>query len=388
MVETKSVIGNSKKILVVDDMKINFLVLRKMLLTQGYEAYYEEHTKNVLREVKEKKPMAVLLDFEMPEMSGPELCRQLKSHPGTADVPVIIITAGSKEAMIEEAFDSGADDYILKPVREKELFSRLHKIWISKELQNKLSRQLEEQAMLTRILSHDISNLATIMTSGAHLLYSKICKAGVADEVEYAKYHQKIVTASERLYSLISSVREIQALDDGKISLKLMPTDLAKIVEECVEGFRERIEKKGINVDVLCDQGITVIAEETSLSISIFNNILSNAIKFTRSGGLIKIHVATIDDFVKVEISDTGIGMPADLLSKVFSRIEKVSRLGTEKEKGTGFGMPIIKRYMELYGGSIQIKSKPVEEFPLDSGTQVTLFFVKSEMNQPERLSS
>ena len=115
----------NKKILVVDDMKVNYLALAKILKPYDILLEFEQNPKNALAVAKEFKPNVILLDFEMPEMTGPEVCRVMRQDPDTKDTPVLFITSQTGEAELSAAFDSGADDYILKPAREKELVSRL-----------------------------------------------------------------------------------------------------------------------------------------------------------------------------------------------------------------------------------------------------------------------
>ena len=156
--------------------------------------------------------------------------------------------------------------------------------------------------------------------------------------------------------------------------LDLVPVPLGAIFEECRDVFAERLAQKTITLEVDLEPGLSVMAEPVSLSNSVINNLVSNAIKFSYPKGKVTLKAHKNGDRILVEVRDQGMGMNEDLLSKVFLKTEKTSRPGTSLEKGTGFGMPIVKRYLELYGGSIQIQSTPRENSE-SSGTLVRLSF-------------
>ncbi len=360
----------NKKILVVDDMKVNYLALAKILKPYDILLEFEQNPKNALAVAKEFKPNVILLDFEMPEMTGPEVCRVIRQDPDMKDTPVLFITSQTGETELSAAFDSGADDYILKPAREKELVSRLSRSLQTVDLQEKLRTQFEDQTMLTRILSHDINNMLMIL-QGSVMKLSR-----VIEDRETPK--NKALETIQRITDLIKNVRTLQSLDDQKLVPDLQVVTLMDVFRDCKTTLNDTIHQKEIEILFDCMPEMKIIAEPSALLNSVINNVVSNAIKFSYKKGKILIHAVESGDSIEVKVRDHGMGMNEELRLKLFSKTEKTTRLGTLNEKGTGFGMPIVRKYMQLFGGNIEIKSKSIEEFPNESGTEITLKFKKA----------
>lgn len=382
------------KILIVDDMKVNFLIIEKILqgkelLGHGFVCVFEIDSYKVQEACLREKPDLILLDFDMPGLKGPEVCTRVKAEPSTKDIPVLFVTAHTDEAKLAEAFSAGGDDYVLKPVKEKELLSRMSRTFENINLREKLQDQFEDQATLTRILSHDIKNLMTLAQSGIDMMSTLGPAVGSEDRVFFDKGFNYASTAITRIGALVSNVLELQSLDDQKLKLNLMPVSLYKVLEESKLIFSDKLKEKQITLEVTCDLNVVVLADPSSLATSVINNLISNAIKFSNKESKIMIQAAGVGSFVRVVIRDYGIGMRADLLSKVFSKTEQTSRPGTMQEKGTGFGMPIVKKYMELYGGQIQLQSRSIDESPNDSGTAAILDFKSAQgMSLPNKASA
>ena len=110
-------------------------------------------------------------------------------------------------------------------------------------------------------------------------------------------------------------------------------------------------------------------------STTVINNVVSNAIKFSRPKSEITVQSQALDKFTVISVSDEGIGIPKAILDSLFAMNKSTSRPGTKGEKGTGFGMPLVKKYMELFGGDIIVDSKCQEDFPQDSGKTIKLKF-------------
>jgi PAS domain S-box-containing protein len=243
------------------------------------------------------------------------------------------------------------------------------------DLKEKIQNQFEEQVGLTRVISHDISNyLNVIQFSIANIANYFDENGGETHIIEY-KNIERSLRAVERIKSLIKNIRELQSIDDEKIRLKLEPLNLGQTLDLCLEVFIEVLNKKSIQVEVDCPKHIEILAEKNSLSMSVINNIISNAIKFSKVNSIISITCKTKDNLVEFVCEDRGIGMDNELLKNIFSKNIKTTRPGTQNEMGTGFGMPLVKRYIEFYGGSIHIESRSDQHYPEESGTKVLVHF-------------
>ena len=139
--------------------------------------------------------------------------------------------------------------------------------------------------------------------------------------------------------------------------------------------FRSRFEEKNITfISAETDIEKMIAVDPTPFSNIIINNIISNAIKFTPDNGKISVKTSEIDeDWISLEISDSGIGIPPSILENLFDPQVATTRQGTAGEVGTGFGMPLVKTYMNYFGGDVKVNTKDQEEFPNDHGTTFSL---------------
>jgi signal transduction histidine kinase len=229
---------------------------------------------------------------------------------------------------------------------------------------------------LVRILCHDFSNpLTVVMTS------TSIARRN-PETANHAKLWDRVDRAGKTFKELIDSVRHMESINSGKYSPKLVPVDLLKVIDHSLFIFEEKLKAKNIRIATTSntdEESIFVSAEKTGLSNSIFNNIISNAIKFSRRDSQIEINTEINKDKIDISITDHGIGMPEELIGKVFNPYASTSRLGTENEQGTGFGMPLVKRLTILYGGTIKITSNEQTENSTNHGTTITL-----SLNKPQ----
>jgi signal transduction histidine kinase len=220
-----------------------------------------------------------------------------------------------------------------------------------------------------RVLTHDLANpLAIIQGSLRQLLQQK-------DPV-VLKNAQRIERASSQMKGLIDNIRTIQALQSGKLEIKPTSVSLRQAVDNAIFTVSELSEKKNVPVQVIdFSQDLNILADPSSLSHEVLSNLLSNAIKFTEPGETISITVEALENHLLLHIQDRGIGIPPDLLERIFDENASTSREGTAGEKGTGFGMPLVKAFMEAYGGQIFIISKTKQSGQLNHGTKITLQF-------------
>ena len=173
---------------------------------------------------------------------------------------------------------------------------------------------------------------------------------------------------------ILERVREGQALKDGKISVNLTTCRADEVVDELVEIMLLRLNQKDISVEHTTSGSITLTTDIAILRDHVLGNILTNAIKFSSHGST--IHISTrgeADGSTVIAIRDHGIGIPLDILTKIFDPQTCTTRQGTEGEMGTGFGMPLVKRYADLLEAKIQITSKVINENPQDHGTTVEI---------------
>jgi signal transduction histidine kinase len=172
---------------------------------------------------------------------------------------------------------------------------------------------------------------------------------------------KKITRSGKQLQDMIESILDFSLAGNRPEDVKMIPLNLVDILDACISNVAASAEAKQITIDYP-DFGIMPILTGHINALSrVFNNLLSNAVKFTPEGGQITLACIhnTAENCLAVSISDTGIGIPEEILPGIFDRYSKSSRKGTHGEKSTGLGLFITRQLVELHGGTITVNSRP-----------------------------
>lgn len=256
------------------------------------------------------------------------------------------------------------------------------------EVEKKLAQKLEENTTLIRVLSHDISNPLAVIQLAAKQLDGPPSEAQTA---RIAKARERILRQTENALSILTQVRDLQAIASGKKELQLSSTHLGEAVSCTLNVLQDKIDAKSLKVHFDFQQSEEfVMAEPIALTHQILSNVISNAIKFSPLGGNIWIECRNLEDGVELVIEDQGPGIEDALLESIFSPSAATSHRGAAGEVGTGFGMPIVKAFMERFGGSIQIRSSKQSGVKMrsPSGTAIVLSFQQATQGAPQKQSA
>ncbi len=347
-------------ILIVDDTMANIQVLGSILRRNGCQVAVANNGKDAIMAAQKDKPDLILMDVMMPIMDGFTAAKILKNSNDTKHIPIIFLTAKVGADDIVEGFESGGEDYLTKPFNTKELLIRVKNQIELKKAREKIDRQNTERKELLHILCHDLEN-----SYGGVIGIANISETSE----EFFDLRPRIIETMQNSLDIINLVRKMRALEDKKEIIQLSSVNLLSAITYSRSLLTKRIEEKGVILDVDISPNINVVAEETSLINSIFNNLLTNAIKFSYSGGNIAIKAKKVGDKVVIKVTDQGIGLPRVILDELFDVNKNTHRQGTEGEVGTGYGMALVKKFITIYGGEISVTSQGEKEFPDDHWT-------------------
>lgn len=301
----------------------------------------------------------VLLDVTMPGMDGFEVCRRLRERPEMREVPIIFVTARAGIGDVVNGLESGANDYLAVPLCPEELRARVRSHLLIREQLREGATQNRKLRDLLQIVSHDVANLFSVLQLTTDLL-------GRSDTVP-ERYMPMLTTAVRNGIGLTNMVRELRRVDDKGLTLGVVRLDEA--VAEAVLLAKERAAAKGLRIRAEIAP-ICVRAERCSLTNSVVANLLSNAIKFSRPGGLIDLSAERAADFAVLLVRDNGVGMDRHALEHLFDYGRSHSRAGTHGERGVGFGMPLMLKFVLNYGGRVEVRSQPEGAGNGPSGTE------------------
>ncbi|MBF0315064.1 MAG: hybrid sensor histidine kinase/response regulator [Oligoflexia bacterium] len=376
------------RVYIVDDMKVNIMILEKALAKDQYDVFSFTDPVEALSMMEEILPDVFLLDVEMDKLNGFDFCSRIRQHPILKDAPVIFITSLDDTESLERALAVGGTEFLNKDVNPYELKLRinniLHLCFLTKELKeqsNLLAQKSDSYRVLVRLLCHDIANPLTMQ----NLYLEKMMNTPhYHTEGSIKKAIDSINKSQMQIISIIEHVRQISAMEDGKFVLNLSPVKIAEIFDEVAFTFESSLQNKNVELKFSnqCPQDLCVMVEKTSFTHQVIANLISNALKFSFPGRKINVDCSLGSgnsneqkDRVIITVADSGIGIPKKMIEDLFKAHVKTTRVGTGKEKGTGFGLPLVKNYLEKYGGTIRVDSKSQEDGYEESvcGTTFTL---------------
>jgi signal transduction histidine kinase len=241
----------------------------------------------------------------------------------------------------------------------KNFYNAIHRLQVSVAEKEKLlsekSEFLEKDNLLLRVISHDVSNTLTVIQ--ASLLRLK--RDDQITSERKIELMEKIFATIKIATGVLHHVKEIKALEAGKMCLILEPTTIQEVFGVAQTIFEDRLIAKDVKISLEdLSNGETFLCHKSSFSNSVFNNFISNAIKFSPRGTEIKIKAYLENDIYRITISDQGIGIPEEIANNLFDIGKATSRTGTDGESGTGFGMNLAKTYMEQYKAELRFSTQ------------------------------
>ena len=395
-------------ILVVDDHVENLIALEAILEPLNVEIDRATSGEEALRRLLSKEYACIVLDVQMPGMNGFETARFIKSRERTRHLPIIFLTAISKEERyVFQGYAVGAVDYLFKPFEPEILRS---KVAVFVELSRKTnqlelqSRQLRDAERRTLELRH-AAQLAEAEAHNAEQLHvvneqlraaneklrarqAELERAMGARSRFYASMSHELRTpinavlgyttlmldqiygplttrqadslrrvekAAKHLLELVNDVLDLSKIEAGRIELQVEPVAFPALIEDLFVSVRPLADENGTELSCQHDGEAHTIATDPRRVRQIVLNLLSNAIKFG-SGKPVQVSSARLDDGgIEILVRDHGIGIAPEHRNRIFEEFVQIARTD---EQGTGLGLPISRRLAEFLGGSLTVESE------------------------------
>lgn len=348
-------------ILIVDDRKENLLATEAVLRPLDASIFKAISGNEALALILRHKFAVVLLDVQMPEMDGFETAMLMQEHESMRGVPIIFVTAISKEERYAtQAAEIGAVDYIFKPINSEILKSKVKvylDIYVQREQILKLNRGLrqsnEELERFAYICSHDMQEPVRMMNFYASMLDEQY--GAVLDE-NGRRYLHAMTDNAHHMRRMILDILAFSRV--GREEVELEKVDPNQIVKEILTEFEADIAQK--KAEVICDLLPELETSPTLIRV-LFQNLIGNALKFQNgeSAPEIVIHAQASEGSWQFSIKDNGIGISPSFHEKVFTIFQRLHR--REEYPGTGIGLSTCKKFIELCGGAIWFESAPGE---------------------------
>ncbi len=342
-------------ILIVDDTPKNLQVLGKTLHEIGYNIAVANSGNQAIDSIEKEKPDLILLDIQMPEMDGFEVCRRLKQNEETKDIPIIFLTAVTESSKIIEGFELGAVDYITKPFNSSELSVRVATHLEIKQSRERLHELNATKDKFFKIIAHDLRNPFTGIIGLSENIERILTTTQTVGIDKILKYTQIIHSSAISAESLLENLLEWAKSQSGRLDIHPKIISIDQIFNKNIELMKGMALKKEIEIEK--QETVDEAFADELLVNTIIRNLLSNALKFTEKGGKVYLSSKQKGDWIEISIQDTGIGIDPKNIGKIFRIDSKFTNLGTDKEKGTGLGLLLCKEFVEKQGGNIWVSS-------------------------------
>ncbi|KGJ88712.1 hybrid sensor histidine kinase/response regulator [Thalassotalea sp. ND16A] len=328
-------------ILVVDDEPGN-IDLASALLRDNYKVKAATNGKVALK-IAQADPNIdlILLDIMMPEMDGFEVCKQLQSSPSTKSIPVIFLTAKTEVADITRGFTLGAVDYITKPLQPEILKARVNTHITLRESQIALKNQVEtliENAKLRddieKLTHHDLKGPLGVILFELPKIADKVVARSIEESIN-------------NVLNMVNNTLDVFKIESGTYPLNPDMVDINHLVDRAIKSVSRLTKKKGINFHIESEHAATYMNGEKLLCLSIFNNLIKNAVEASPDNGNIYISLSEKNDKVEFKLKNTG-AIPAELRTSLFEKFSSSNHL-----RGSGLGAYSAKLMTEAQQGEI-----------------------------------
>ena len=325
--------------------------------------------------IEQENPDILLLDNKLPGMQGIDVLQNIKEKK--YDIMVAMITSYASLEVAIKATGYGANDFIPKPFTPQELKASVDNL--TKQLfLKRISRKLRKEGRKIRfqflsVLSHELKAPLNAIEGYLRMMQER---EGGNDIEAYDKIIEKSMNRIHGMRNLIMDCLDFTRIRFEKQKDKIKETDLAKIARACINTIQPYAIQKNVSIFMHADEAVILEVDPEDFEI-IFNNLISNAVKYNKENGRVDVTIKMEEKNVRIIVADTGIGITEDDIPKLFREFVRLKNDKTKNISGSGLGLSIIKRVIELYDGSIKIKSK------LNEGSS---FIIKIPKNTRHRL--
>ena len=359
--------GERLRVLIVDDEEGIRLgvarVLEKFVASFpdiAAEISYDVETaasgEDAVERLRDSPPDILLLDLKLPGIGGLDVLREARN----LDPPVltVMVTAYASVTTAVEATRGGTFDFLPKPFTPNEIKAVVRRatrdLILSRQAKKLAADQRRTRFELIRVLVHELK-----APLGAVEGYLTSMLDGVVNDEETRRH---VVTRSiariQGMRQLILDLLDVTRLEAGMKARDFSTVQLAELARECMDALRPQAEAKHVTMEIAAAPTLELVAVRAEIEI-VLNNLLTNAIKYNREGGSVRVSLRRHDDVFEISVHDTGFGLSREDAAKLFNDFVRIKNAKTRGIEGSGLGLATVKRIAGLYHGDATVSSAP-----------------------------
>jgi signal transduction histidine kinase len=361
-------------VLVVSDREADRCLISQMLRSSVFDVLEATDGSTALARAREA-PDAIVLDVQLPDVSGHEVCRRLKAAPETEAIPVLLTwaahTAGEKRV---EGLEAGADGYLVQPFEASELSATLRallRIRAAERDAKRLARDLAEAVKIRddfmSIASHELKTPLTSLGLQLDGIARLLRGREHGGESTLRRKLASAIRQTDRLGVLIDDLLAVSAISQGRFVLEPAEADLEHVVQEVVDGFQEEAARANSTLTFRSSGPLPLRIDAQRIG-RVVQNLVSNALKYGCERP-VEVTLGRANDQATVTVRDHGIGIAPEDRERIFGRFERAVSVGNYG--GLGMGLYIGRQIIEAHGGRIHVEpaddhgSRFVVELPI-----------------------
>jgi len=302
-------------------------------------------------------PDILLLDNKLPGIQGIEVLEYIKKKK--KDIIVVMITSYASLELAVKATSDGAYDFIPKPFTPQELKSSIENI-TKRVFLKKMTNKLQDAGKKIRftflsILSHELK--APLNAIEGYLKMTKERQLGPNLE-DYDGIIDRSLDRIRGMRNLILDLLDLTRVESGKAKRNMADVDLLKVARTAIDTMRPYAIQREVDIELQGVSPLILPADEEEIEI-IFNNLISNAIKYNKEGGTVACNIHKMEGCMIIQVEDSGIGMSQNDIEKIFDDFVRIKNEDTKNISGSGLGLSIVKKLVDNYSGKIEVTSAP-----------------------------
>lgn len=325
-------------------------------------------------------PDLILLDYKLPGMSGLDVLTALQERK--LDLLVVMITAYASLETAVQATKIGAFDFLAKPFTPEELRATVQKITRHCMLQREASKLAEERRQIRfeflSVLAHELKSPLAAVQGNLFILRDHLAGETIQD---YDHLVNRSIIRLEGMKKLIFDLLDLTRIESGQKKRTLADLDLCAAARLSIETHRALAEEKQVSISFEGPVSLQMKADAGELEM-IFNNLISNAVKYNKDGGTVRVILQELGPAVSIVVRDSGIGMTQAEVSRLFGEFTRIKNKRTMNILGSGLGLSILRRVSHLYGGQVHVQSEP------DQGSTFTVTLQREPSSAPSNGAS
>ncbi len=320
-----------------------------------------ENGSEALEHLRSNQFDILILDHKLPDIQGLEILAKINEEK--IDVLTIMITAFASLDVAISATKSGAFDFLAKPFTPDELRGRIDKtakhLYLKRKAQQFEQEKKQIRFEFIRVLAHELKAPLAAVDGYLNMMKGEYAGKEIAG---YRNMIDRSMIRTDGMRKLILDILDLTRIESGNLKREIVELDLKEAVEMACEGVVMDAKSRNITVEVQMPEQMMINADNSEIQI-ILNNLITNAVKYNRDNGRVDLVLDHDEDKIVITCRDSGIGMSSDELKKLFGEFSRIKNSKTKDIMGSGLGLSILQKIVDLYDGDISVESEP------DSGT-------------------